>query len=113
MSILCQPAPWLKPPPIGINNQGSAAPPELTEDSTYLYPTVVHGLDISAEDLAFAVRDTAPAAMDEAAYNANFRSRYTSHSIRWEDLNVNIWKGGLQTINREFIDIECIVSTEV
>jgi hypothetical protein len=113
LSILSQPAPWLRPPPIGTIDQGSTASSEPTDDFSYFSPSVLHGLDISAEDLAFAVRDTAPAATDEASYNANFLSRYTSHSIRWEDFKVHIWKGALQKVNQEFVGIDCIVSTEV
>lgn len=32
---------------------------------------------------------------------------------RWEDLEVNIWHGGFEAFNQEFVNVECIVSTEV
>lgn len=38
---------------------------------------------------------------------------YSTGVQRWEDLQVKIWKGGLETVNEAFIGVECIVSTEV
>ncbi|KAF8631373.1 hypothetical protein AX15_002429 [Amanita polypyramis BW_CC] len=127
LSILCQPAPWLRPPPPTVlppsptvsgeaTSPTSDTQPELSstaEEVTYFRPTLLYGFDISDDDLSFAISNTAPTNIEEAVYNANFRSRYASHSIRWEELQAKIWRGGLQTINEAFIDIECIVSMEV
>jgi hypothetical protein len=32
---------------------------------------------------------------------------------RWEELEVKIWQGGLEVVNEELVNIECIVSMEV
>ena len=64
-----------------------------------LRPTHVAGLDISSRDLEFAVETTAQTA-------------FTS-DIRWEELEVKVWKGGLESVNEEFVGIECIVAMEV
>ncbi|CCM04257.1 uncharacterized protein FIBRA_06424 [Fibroporia radiculosa] len=107
ISCLCNPAPWLPPPPTSVldslancagntadacdNFHIAAALPEV-----YLHPTKVIGLDIAPNDLKYAIEGTAP-----------------RNSIRWSPLEVNIWQGSLESINPEFIGIECIVSTEV
>jgi small RNA 2'-O-methyltransferase len=62
-----------------------------------LHPTVLHGLDISEQDLKFAVQDT---------------SRI-DNILRWEECVLKLWKGGLETWNKDFVDIECIVASEV
>ncbi|KAF8627073.1 hypothetical protein AX17_006412 [Amanita inopinata Kibby_2008] len=126
LSVLCQPAPWLSPPPpatilpLRSSSPSSSASQSLQslsppEEVTYLHVSLIHGLDISLEDLKIAVHDTAPVTLSEASYAANFQSShsYTNESVRWEELQVKIWNGGFQTINEEFIGIECIVSTEV
>jgi hypothetical protein len=57
----------------------------------------IAGLDISA-DVEFASRGTAP----------------PFHGVaRWEPLEVKIWKGGLESLNTQFIDVECVVASEV
>jgi len=80
---------------------------------TYLHPTLLYGIDLSDEDLNFAKSNTEPIATEQASYAATFRSTYTTHSLRWEELQVKIWKGGFQKINEAFINIESIVSTEM
>ncbi|PFH48761.1 hypothetical protein AMATHDRAFT_109204, partial [Amanita thiersii Skay4041] len=114
LSVLCQPAPWLKPPAASILPP-SPVDPSTTDphEATYLHITRLHGLDVSSEDLEFAIRDTEPISSDQAPYNATFFTSYTNESIRWDELRVGIWKGGLETINNEFVNIECIVGTEV
>lgn len=72
---------------------------------SYLHPTKVMGLDISATDLAYAIQGTAPRPQSTDSLSVS--------SIRWEPFEVEIWQGGLQSINPEFVDVECIVSTEV
>ena len=68
------------------------------------------GLDISSEDLEFAVQGTAPQPDIELD---NYAGSFSNVNPRWEDLDVKIWKGGLEVINEDFVDIECIVSSEV
>lgn len=73
------------------------------------------GLDISSSDLAFAIQGTAPP-QDEVELNEGsneYRSYLTNVGLRWEQLEVKLWKGGLEMINEDFVDVECIVSTEV
>ncbi|KAK2460298.1 hypothetical protein APHAL10511_007687 [Amanita phalloides] len=118
LAVLCQPAPWLRPPPFTVlppSPSVSRSDPSNVpiEEVTYLHPNLLYGLDISDEDLNFAKSNTEPIAIEEASYAAPFRSTYRNHCIRWEELSVKIWKGGFQTINEAFADIECIVSTEV
>jgi hypothetical protein len=70
----------------------------------------LYGLDVSASDLAFAVQTTTPPQEVEHDEGNGYRL-YTG--VRWEDLEVTVWKGGLEVINEKFVDVECIVSTEV
>jgi hypothetical protein len=108
LNVLCQPAPWLSPPNtnscISTINQQSDQPRSLissNDEIKNLHPTHVVGLDISSPDLEFASQVTAPTPL--ASHNG----------IRWEPLDVKIWKGGLESFNPEFVDVECIVSSEV
>lgn len=109
ISCLCNPAPWLPPPPIDVlealsytattaDSKPSANLATTLEASAegWLHPSKVMALDISAIDLQDAIQGTAPGI-----------------AVRWEPLEVTIWEGGLESINAEFIDVECIVSTEV
>ncbi|KAH9481250.1 Small RNA 2'-O-methyltransferase [Psilocybe cubensis] len=123
LGVLCQPAPWLTPPPSSILPpiKPSTSPDDIVPPSPIYnddeVPTLhireVHGLDISAEDLTFAVAAiTPPQEEDEPAEGLGFRPFYRGVQ-RWEELLAKVWKGGLEVINEEFIDIECIVSTEV
>jgi small RNA 2'-O-methyltransferase len=57
----------------------------------------VSGLDISAPDLQFTIANTAP----------------VKGVCRWEPLEANVWQGGLEAFNPQFVDVECIVATEV
>lgn len=41
------------------------------------------------------------------------RRLYTHMSTRWEEMVAKLWKGGLQVVNEDFVNVECIVSTEV
>jgi small RNA 2'-O-methyltransferase len=72
--------------------------------------TQLHGLDVSASDLAFAVQTTTPPQYTGSQEGSGYRL-YTG--VRWEDLEVTVQKGGLEIFNEEFVDVECIVSTEV
>ncbi|KAJ7761990.1 hypothetical protein DFH07DRAFT_814812 [Mycena maculata] len=113
LGVLAQPAPWLASPPMSIFPQGRVQ--NLVEynyksDMPNLHARRIAGLDISAHDLEFAVKGTGPPGTspeedDSYAYNVRV--------TRWEDLTAKVWQGGLQVINEEFINFECIVATEV
>lgn len=117
ISCLCNPAPWLlAPPPSVLKSLVTSATVQREEiecsklqaavaHESYLHPTKVMGLDISATDLAYAIQGTAPRPQSTDSLSVS--------SIRWEPFEVEIWQGGLQSINPEFVDVECIVSTEV
>ncbi|ESK93957.1 rna methylase hua enhancer 1 [Moniliophthora roreri MCA 2997] len=116
LSALCQPAPWLSPPPPSVIPEDSFIPPmnlfnNPLDPIANLHPTVISGLDISSLDLKFAAQVTEPPKEDESELQGEWaRSRA---AVRWEELTANIWKGGLEIVNDEFIGMECIVATEV
>lgn len=86
-----------------------------TEEIPNLHIHTVYGLDVSVEDLKFAVEGTAPPPPEETADEAGspgYRS-YVSGVQRWEGLVAKLWHGGLEVINEELVGVECIVSTEV
>src|SRR3984957_15707528 len=62
-----------------------------------LHPARVFGLDVSAQDLQFAMENTA-----------------VSRAMRrWEDLEAKIWEGSLDVVNEAFVDVDCVVAMEV
>ncbi|KAK7463412.1 hypothetical protein VKT23_006765 [Stygiomarasmius scandens] len=119
LSVLCEPAPWLTAPPSDIVTPNpdptSSSPINLFNDSTdpipNLHPIRIAGLDISDRDLRFAIDATKPSDSSPGAEGDPWL--HARASVRWEDLSVQIWKGGLQAINEDFVGAECIVSTEV
>lgn len=119
LRVLCEPAPWLTPPPPDVlpppsGSSSSSDPispsPTYNDEVPNLHAIHLHGLDISASDLEFAVKTTTP--FKEAGHEEGSSYRLYA-GIRWEDLKVALWKGGLEVFNEEFVDVECIVSTEV
>ncbi|CDO74989.1 hypothetical protein BN946_scf184945.g61 [Trametes cinnabarina] len=109
LACLCNPAPWLAPPPPHVlprprdEDVGDLA--DLHRD--ILHPVKIAGLDVSPADLADAVEATRP-------LEAGGGSGALWHEpVRWEPLEVRIWQGSLARVNPEFVDVECIVSTEV
>ncbi|KAJ7170898.1 hypothetical protein C8R43DRAFT_854793, partial [Mycena crocata] len=109
LSVLAQPAPWLAPPPASIiPGRDPAKNVEYKSDMPNLHPRRIAGLDISAQDLTFAVKGTQP-----PGANAAEADPYGVLVTRWEDLTAKVWKGGLQVVNEEFVGVECIVCTEV
>ena len=64
-------------------------------------------MDICKTDLECAARITEPPAPE------NDDVPWHSTPVRWEPLDVRIWEGSLEHVNPEFVDIECIVATEV
>ncbi|KAI0058676.1 hypothetical protein BV25DRAFT_1763778, partial [Artomyces pyxidatus] len=96
LQCLCHPAPWLRHDP---NNKVDPIPDKF--EFTHIYS--LHGLDISACDLAEAEEVTRPRSSNES----------WTKQTRWDDLEVKLWEGGLETPNVEFTGIECIVAMEV
>jgi len=83
---------------------------QYKDDIPNLHPTRIAGLDICLEDLEFAIKATAqgPSAQDGDEF------RYRARGVtRWEELVVKLWKGGLETVNEEWVGVECIVCMEV
>ncbi|KAH6909128.1 hypothetical protein BKA70DRAFT_1149051 [Coprinopsis sp. MPI-PUGE-AT-0042] len=129
LNTLCQVAPWLPPPPsapesdprspVSVTSPVSAQlnPTDRRDPDSIpnLHPRYLHGLDISAEDLQFAVRLTKPPDVEEYddPTSPHPARRYSTALTRFEELDVKIWKGGLEAINDEFVGMECIVSSEV
>ncbi|KAF9036235.1 hypothetical protein BJ165DRAFT_625247 [Panaeolus papilionaceus] len=123
LCTLAQPAPWLAPPPPSVLPPAPISPqptddtilsPSYNDDEIpNLHMTEIHGLDISDEDLQFAIESVKPPKQEDEVPNSPGHRFFHSSIQRWEDLTAKIWKGGLQAINDEFIDVECIVSTEV
>ncbi|PCH42492.1 hypothetical protein WOLCODRAFT_72633 [Wolfiporia cocos MD-104 SS10] len=113
LSCLSNPAPWLSPPPLSLlatmftsDSSTTLSATIATELSTsteeLLHPVKVMGLDTCARDLQDAIEGTDP--------NLDMSWKQPS---RWEPLEVQIWEGGLETFNPEFVGVECILSTEV
>ncbi|KAF5372775.1 hypothetical protein D9615_010138 [Tricholomella constricta] len=124
LSVLCQPVPWLAPPPPHVlppikENPNSSDPtpasPTYNDEIPNIHPTHIMGLDICASSLEFTLQGTAPPQAEVNLYEGCkvYASCFTNVGLRWEDLEAKIWKGGLEVINEEFVDVECIVSTEV
>ncbi|KIM84337.1 hypothetical protein PILCRDRAFT_27688, partial [Piloderma croceum F 1598] len=109
LACLAQPAPWLRPPPQSIRSKSTSwdaddslprpLDPNQSEIAN-LHCTHIQGLDISYSDLQYAILGTAPPESNR-------------HHVRWEALETKIWHGGLESVNQAFVDVECIVSTEV
>jgi len=87
------------------------------DDIPNLHLREIHGLDISDEDLVFAMEASAPPERkveEEDRSEMGMRLRALTAGVqRWESLTSKVWKGGLEVINEEFKDIECIIGMEV
>ncbi|KAJ7261738.1 hypothetical protein B0H12DRAFT_1181351 [Mycena haematopus] len=110
LSVLAQPAPWLAPPSEIFPDKESNKEYSYKSDLPNLHAQRIAGLDISAHDLCFAVKGTAPPSENEKEEDPY---AYGVRVTRWEDLTARVWRGGLQVINEEFVGVECIVCTEV
>ncbi|CAL1716450.1 unnamed protein product [Somion occarium] len=121
IACLCNPPPWLRPPPASLLPPTSPlatlpTPHEVDCDGSpmnnnsdaddYLYINKIYALDISSSDLEYAITETAPRPEPEAGS----WQRYTP---RWGNLDIDLWEGSLDVFNPEFVGIECVVSTEV
>ncbi|KAJ7168450.1 hypothetical protein C8R46DRAFT_234517 [Mycena filopes] len=112
LSVLAQPAPWLAPPPAAVFSSPARANNEeymYKSDMPNLHARHIAGLDISTQDLAFAVKGTEVPGSSKEDDPYPYGVRVT----RFEDLTAKVWQGGLQVINKEFVGVECIVCTEV
>jgi SAM-dependent methyltransferase len=78
----------------------STPAPAVFEKPDLIHLRDLHGLDITRDDLLYAIDITEPR---KHAYDWR----------RFEDLDVSIWEGGLQQPNTAFKGIDCIVATEV
>ncbi|OSD06449.1 hypothetical protein PYCCODRAFT_1383447 [Trametes coccinea BRFM310] len=114
LACLCNPAPWLAPPPPHVfppaPSADTARAPQLELTSLHkdiLHPVKVAGLDVSRADLAAAVEATCPPEPGSACVGL------WHEPVRWEPLEVEIWEGSLARVNPAFVDVECVVSTEV
>ena len=122
LSVLSVPSQWLEVPPQsllypnGRPSLDSASPINLFNSSSdpipNLHITRIAGLDISSYDLKFAIDATAPPSAQDESLMDPWRLN-KREGLRWEEMTAKIWQGGLETINEEFVGIECIVSTEV
>ena len=106
MACLTNPSSCVKPSP------GSKT---YLDDVYDIHLNKIAGIDINAEELDQAVRCTTTPDSDVP------KSSWVEQEwVRWDDLEVKIWHGGLETFNSEFVydkhqttGYECIVSTEV
>ncbi|KAF6757316.1 hypothetical protein DFP72DRAFT_1032650 [Ephemerocybe angulata] len=112
LSPLVQAAPWLDSPPADRLPPQAPDSPVISptfnsnEDIPNLHPNLVHGLDISPDDLKFAIGRT-------RAPEPELDSKYTINLTRFEPLDVKLWEGSLEVINEEFVGIECIVTLNI
>lgn len=126
LSVLCVPSRWLPAPQQSLL-YSDGQPSSLDRDSSSpvnlfntpsdpipnLHITRLAGLDISSYDLKFAVDATAPPSTQDSGADIDPWRLNKREGLRWEELTVKIWRGGLETINEDFVRVECIVSTEV
>lgn len=78
----------------------STPAPAVFEKPDLIHLRDLHGLDITHDDLMYAIDITEP-------------RKHAYDWPRFEDLDVSIWEGGLQQPNPAFKGIDCIVATEV
>lgn len=102
LESLCNPAPRLASPPPPLDTEYP-----VTEGEQYLHLHTIHALDISAEDLKIAIELTKP---PPAAPSG---PRDWSWQPRWDEMDVKVWLGGLESVNREMEGVDCIVAMEV
>lgn len=109
LSCLCNPAPWFAPPPHGISpNDMSTTDTVLLKElhQGILHPSKIAGLDVSRDELERTIKNTQPLASGR-------ETSWHRPPARWEPLEVNIWEGGLECFNEAFVNVECVVATEV
>lgn len=84
-------------------------PLDADVSSRPLYPTLLGGLDIDKWEIKSAAERTL-----FKPFNPHV-ARYLEGGVpRWDDVQVQLWQGGIEAINPEFIDkYRCFVSSEV
>lgn len=107
LACLCNPAPWLAPPPTDVldthsDDDGCA---ELHKD--ILHPVKIAGLDVDHRELEDAVKVTRPPSPGHTP------AQWHCEPLRWEPLEAKVWEGSLAHVNPEFVGVDCVVSTEV
>ena len=65
----------------------------------------IAGLDISESDLQSCLEAVKPRKHESPVPGSGL--------LRWERLQVEIYHGSLEDFNERFVDVECIVATEV
>ncbi len=101
IACMCNPAPWLLLQ--SCPGADEADPDNAIKD--FLHIETIYALDISSHDLRRAVELTAPPPPPPP-------NGWQGHT-RCEPLEVKLWEGGMESYNPEFVDMECIISTEV
>jgi small RNA 2'-O-methyltransferase len=119
LAALSQPAMYLAPEPSfdmplksPITPFTPFTPSAASEDVMNLHCTRISGLDVSSSDLEFAAQWTAPPKDTRLEGGTSYLS-FLPPPIRWEELEVDIWHGGLERFNEEFVGRECITAMEV
>ena len=133
MRALCNPAPFLctqdqkRDLDVSQSQSGSdthssdtnVADDTITEeDSLEIHISKLYGLDISPDALEECIQVTAPPLdpdpdSDEDNTDKATRYRLSVTLPRWEPLEVQLWLGSLAVYNPTFVDVDCIVATEV
>lgn len=93
INALCQPAPY-------ISDSGDPA-------DTYIRLTELHGLDVDARELQSTLDKV------KSIDSTHDCPSFLQPVLRWVDLYVFLWKGGLEAFNPNFVNLDCIVCTEV
>lgn len=135
MHALCIPAPFLRTHPRGASESSlndSESESDGDSNTQYMYTQLadldaleihiqrLYGLDVSKPALETCIELTAapPSPSPDlesdsgAVSSPGFRLRATA-TPRWEPLEVQLWHGSLAASNPIFIDVECIIATEV
>lgn len=112
LACLCNPAPWLpSPPPPPLSSRLSPSQPVGNQaPDPHIRPYLLHALEPHPSLVAMAVAATAPPPSEEEERK---RGRLWLGVTRWEELEVRVWRGGLEVVNEGFKGVECIVATEV
>ena len=116
LGCLCNPAPWLAPlPPSSESTTDEEEPHDVSEPLAdgYIRPFSLHALEPDPTLVDTAAQATAPPPPRGEVETAEGRLGGWLESVRWNELEVKVWKGGLEVENEEMVGVECIVATEV
>ncbi|EIW57435.1 uncharacterized protein TRAVEDRAFT_37905 [Trametes versicolor FP-101664 SS1] len=107
LACLCNPAPWLAPPPTDVLDTSSDDDDCAELHKDILHPVKIAGLDIDQRELEDAVKITRPPSPGHTP------AQWHCEPLRWEPLEAKVWEGSLAHVNPEFVGVDCVVSTEV